>query len=226
MTRRTQSNISSVGGGMRSVLGVTSPRTQAPKPSGPVTLTASSPGCVPVGRARGGEGRMSGVEIARRILTSCGTPSVQFKPAVLCSSTVLPCRSCSANQTSTECALRPTNWRGYHALYKKGGGGYCSRGLAGQEEMVDLAGTAGETHFHWMTVGPLSFCSQVLLLPLWHPSHAGKPLEGACLFELCSALVCCTCGGVVAHVALHCSNTRGPLPAHDVTVTMPSPLTS
>ena len=36
---------------------------------------------------------MSGVEFTSIILTSCQTYSVRFKPVVLCSSIVLPCRS-------------------------------------------------------------------------------------------------------------------------------------
>ena len=58
---------------------------------------------------------MSGFEITSMILTPCQTPSVDFKPDVLCSEIVLPCCPRSANQTNTERCLevaapvRPSN---------------------------------------------------------------------------------------------------------------------
>ena len=40
--------------------------------------------------------------MTRMTLPSCHTDSVQFKSAVLCSQSVLPCCPCNAHQTSTE----------------------------------------------------------------------------------------------------------------------------
>ena len=51
---------------------------------------------------------MPGFEITSMTLTSCQTYLVRFKSVVLCSQIDLPCCSCSANQTSTQCCLEVT----------------------------------------------------------------------------------------------------------------------
>ena len=50
----------------------------------------------------------SGFEVTHTILASCRTHSVQFSPNAPQSQSVLPCRSRSANQTSTGCCVEVT----------------------------------------------------------------------------------------------------------------------
>ena len=60
---------------------------------------------------------VSGFETSSAILTSCHTASFQFKSAVPCSQTDVPCRSRSTNQTSAKRRLEVT------APGLEGGGG-------------------------------------------------------------------------------------------------------